>query len=340
MRSFALCFCCALLLALLAGCGGGISASTPPSLAGNTLPISSKSASSSSLLYVLSANTSGPSIEAFRPTDDGNIAPLLRLFGPNSGLVNPLGIAVGPTGEVYVAENGTESVDVYPPRPNGDEPPTVALNCGSGIFNGPYRLAIAENTMFVTNSGTSGPLSNSVVIFGLPPECSSANGTISGADTGLQQPRGITIDDNGLIYVVNPQDDGSVAVFAPGARNDVAPKFVISGPNTLLRNANGIAVDHKGNIYVVTDHDNILVFAPGSDGNATPCRRITGPHTGLSRPTGVAVGKAGFIYVANFAGNNVTVYGATANGDASPIQTIGGSNAEFNSVFDVAIYEP
>ena len=331
---------CALLSTLLEGCGGGTGTSIPPTIGFNTLPTASKNVGGSSLLYVLSADTSGPSIEAFHSTDNGNISPLLRLSGPHTGLVNPLGIAVGPTGEVYVAENGTESVNVYAPRPNGDTAPTFALNCGGSIFNGPYRLAIADNVMYVSNSASSGTLSNSILIFGLPAACGSLNGAITGSNTELQQPRGIAVNKEGTIFSVNPQDDGSITAFAPGVFNNVAPRSVISGPDTLLRNANGIAMDRHCNIYVVTDHDNILVFAPGSSGDAKPVRTITGPHTGLSRPTGVAVSKAGLIYVANFAGNNVTVYGAAANGDASPIQTIGGSNAAFNAVFDVALSEP
>jgi hypothetical protein len=83
-------------------------------------------------------------------------------------------------------------------------------------------------------------------------------------------------------------------------------------------------------VYVANmgDHS-ILGFAIDSRGQvaATPTRVIRGPSTGLHNPFDVVTDSAERIYVANLgdppgSGSNVTVYSATAGGDAQPIRVL------------------
>jgi hypothetical protein len=84
-------------------------------------------------------------------------------------------------------------------------------------------------------------------------------------------------------------------------------------------------------VYVANmgDHS-ILGFAMDQRGNvaATPTRVIRGPSTGLHNPFDVVTDSAERIYVGNLGdppgtGSSVTVYSATASGDAQPVRTLG-----------------
>jgi hypothetical protein len=94
----------------------------------------------------------------------------------------------------------------------------------------------------------------------------------------------------------------------------------------------------KAHIYVsdglrARPHARVLSFAADANGDVAPLARIKGPKTGILRPYGVAVDAMRNVYVVNFADGesgreSITVYAAGAHGDATPIQSISGSNTQ------------
>ncbi|HYK82116.1 MAG TPA: NHL repeat-containing protein [Gemmatimonadales bacterium] len=157
--------------------------------------------------------------------------------------------------------------------------------------------------------------------------------TITGSNTGLNDPHGIARDGTGNLYVAN-MATSTITVYAPGLSGNVAPIRTIAGNNTGLSAPQGIALDAAGNLYVSNlfggSLGNILVFAAGASGNVAPKATIAGTSTGLWFPTGIALDAAGRIYVANEDNNSgytesITVYAPGASGNATPTATIAGN---------------
>jgi len=134
-----------------------------------------------------------------------------------------------------------------------------------------------------------------------------------------------------------------VAAFASTANGNVPPIQYIKGTKTKLdfNYQGGIAVGSDYKIYVSNaDNDTITVYAAGATGNAKPIQTISGSNTGLSNNKHIALDSDGNIYVANYSGGstgNILVFAAGANGNVSPIQTIGGSNSDIDEPFGIAV---
>src|SRR5207237_553765 len=90
-----------------------------------------------------------------------------------------------------------------------------------------------------------------------------------------------------------------------------------SGGQGLGRPGGG-SPDTAGNVYVSNTYT-VTVYAPGASGNVAPIRTIESS----SEVGGIALDTPGNLYVASR--DVITVY-ATANGNATPIRTISGSN--------------
>jgi sugar lactone lactonase YvrE len=155
--------------------------------------------------------------------------------------------------------------------------------------------------------------------------------TISGPQTGLNNPFGVAVDSSGKIYVANFFDgtgSGSVTMYSPGSNGNARPVATIKGPNTELDNPSGIAIDAGGKIYVAnrggerTNESSITVYAPHSSGDVKPIARIAGPSTGLEDPC-IAVDPNGKIYAGN-TNDSVTVYSPGSDGNVRPLATIVG----------------
>lgn len=97
-------------------------------------------------------------------------------------------------------------------------------------------------------------------------------------------------------------------------------------------------------LYVTNTYptNSVTVYASGSTGNASPIRTITGSNTLLDDPIDIAVDNHGRTYVANYGNGStaigtVTVYAAGATGNATPVQTISGSNSKIQGPDGIAL---
>ena len=197
------------------------------------------------------------SLTWYPPGSNGNVAPQVVISGSNTGLNDPVGIAISTANNPFVlnASGGPDSagsITVYLYTNSGNATPTKTIQGTSSSnqtgFANPSGLALdGSNNIYVTNDG-------------------SASG---GSD--------------------------SITIYAAGSNGNVAPMSTISGPLTQLNLPSGIAVDSGGNIYVANDGgdeggiDAITIYPPGSNGNVSPLFNITGSLTGLVGPAGIAI---------------------------------------------------
>jgi hypothetical protein len=211
--------------------------------------------------------------------------------------------------------------------------------------------------IYVANAGN-----NSVTVYApvSPVVDQTLNGpplaTISGGNTGLNQPFNIAVDAGGKIYVTNDNGGaGNVTVYAPipvplssplSSPLSAAPLATLE-TNDSFGNVNGIpfvpdavAVDPSGKIYVTNYTNNsVAVYAANPSGAvSTPLTTIEGPDTGLIGPAGITIDPSGNIYVLNGtqsgATQSVTVYPPLSGPlnstlDLAPSATISGNNTVF-----------
>jgi DNA-binding beta-propeller fold protein YncE len=84
----------------------------------------------------------------------GDAAPLRTIQGRASQLDWPMGVAVDETNnEIIVANNGDNSVLIFPRTANGDAPPRRVIRGPATGIRGPMGVAIAKDEIWVANFG-------------------------------------------------------------------------------------------------------------------------------------------------------------------------------------------
>jgi hypothetical protein len=289
------------------------------------------------------ATLSSPPVTVYPFGSNGNIGPFGESISSVTGLSLPFGIAVDSNGNLYVANNNTNSVTVYrnPASASGNAAPTATIaGANTGLIN-PSGVALdANGNIYVANLGSLTLAPDTVTVF-----AAGSNGnvapiaTITGPATGLNYPTAIALDSSGKLYVANSgtQNGGAdtVTVYPAGSNGNAQPSATISGAGTGLVTPWGVALDSSGNIYVANDGssvgqlDSVTVYPAGSNGNVQPSATISGANTGLNSPGGIAVDLSGYIYVTNDGAltsnpDNITVYSPGSNGNISPFYTLNG----------------
>ena len=275
------------------------------------------------------------------------------IAGSNTSLLQPQGLVLDSTGNIYVADE-SNGVLIYPALGsstgalNEDPTATIAGSSTGLAFSGGIALDSSRN-IYVANcstledGGCTAGDGNSVMVY--PPLGGSSGklneaptATISGSNTGLNQPLGVALDSTNKIYVAI-QARSTLAIFpalgtSTGMLNE-APSATI-GSN--LSSPEGIALDSIGNIYVADNGtSSIKVYPPGSNATGAPTATIIGPATTLVYPQGLALDSSRNIYVSNVALNaldnapgSVLVFPAIGSStgilNEAPLATISGSN--------------
>jgi hypothetical protein len=213
---------------------------------------------------ILVASYHAFAILTFRGDANGDVAPVRKIFGPSTQMLNPSSVALDPVhGEIFVPQGNR--VLVYPRDADGDTAPIRILegpNTGFGTRNSDnQRIAIdpVRNLMIVsgngirifdrTASGNTKPLryinsagAKDVRLLTINP----ANGMIfgcvrAGGDVG-DDPMSERFGLNDYVGVWNVFDDG-----------DAPARLTIGGPNLLLKDARGITLDTKNKNVIVSD---------------------------------------------------------------------------------------
>ncbi len=208
---------------------------------------------------------------------------LATIYGFNTMLNAPHGIALDPAGNIYVANTGSNAITVFAAGANNNVSPIRTISGAGTGLNAPTGLAFdASGNLFVANNAGA-----SITEF-----APGANGntapvkTITGSG-GPSAPWGVALDGAGNLYV-NDRGTTSIYKFAPGSGLGATPLAVISG--TALSGTYGIAVTAGGTIFAAQGDNapgSIIEYAPGANGNATPAAVITG--SALTNPFDVSL---------------------------------------------------
>jgi hypothetical protein len=197
---------------------------------------------------VVVASVQNPiSVATFRRTDNGNVTPLRSLAGPNTGLQNPLCVAVDDVHDELLVTDGFSHINAFARTATGN---VASLRTISGVntgLNHPFGIALdpASDQILVANS-----TANSVLVY---PRNADGNvtptRTLVGGSTGLNGPFGIAVD-SGELFVTN---NGSVTVYPVGAAGNTTPTRTLAGALTGLNGTGGLTATHA-----------LLTISPGS----------------------------------------------------------------------------
>jgi len=150
-------------------------------------------------IYVVNpfpAANAPPEVNVFAANPSGtttNTAPVATIYGTNTGMDNPYGVALDASGQVYVANFGeyapaVSSITVYASNPSGtlNETPLATIAGTNTALVNPTTVAIdASGKIYVGNSGAS------ITVYAANPSGTlneTPIATISGTNTGLTSP--------------------------------------------------------------------------------------------------------------------------------------------------------
>ena len=241
-----------------------------------------------------------------------------------NGVDNPVSIAAGPAGSLYIGNKGesnTGSVTIYQA---GSTTPQTTIG---RIKGNPHALSVDRSgNAYVASQYAVGCCQLQSLLAAYPPNASKPQRYLRDVSPFANAP---VFDASGNLYVQNFDSfPGYVSVYAPGKRF----------PARFIRNGIGfpeqLAAQDDGTLFVLNRQfdgsPNILVYAPGSP-NVT--RTIA---TGLRQPLAIALDDAGNLYVANYGTarqpGSVAVYAAGSASVARSIQD--GTDRPVSLAFD------
>ena len=258
---------------------------------------------SSGKIYVANAQSGSETagkITVYPAGSKGNVTPSISIFGSNTGLGGPVGIAVDSHGKIYVANSLASggifggSVTVYSAGSNGDVSAIATISGDNTALDHPSGIALdSRGNIYVSNN--NGDLDN-IVVF---PAGSNGDVTpseiISGHNTGLNSVAGLALDSANRIYVADEAFHDIVVTHVDGRNADPPPLATIpvTIPVDVGTRPLGVALDSTGNIYVASSFgggfDSITMYPAGSNSSSKASVTIIGANTLLDLPTGIAI---------------------------------------------------
>ncbi len=270
----------------------------------------------------------------------------------------PLAVAVDSAGNVYVADQGNNSIAGVTPAGVvtvlAGQPGVLGSANGTGSvarFNAPSGTAVdSSGNVYVADTNNNAirkvtPAGVVTTLAGQPGSFGGADGT--GSAARFYSPFGVAVDSAGNIYVADTDNHtirkvtpaGVVTTIAglagsPGSANGTGSAARFIAPN-------GVAVDSAGNLYVADTFNHTirkmtlagaswvvttLAGAAGSSGSTDG----TNGEARFDEPNGIAVDSAGNLYVAEFA--NSTIRKLTPDGTNWVVTTIAGRAGSIGSV--------
>lgn len=250
---------------------------------------------------------------------DGNVLPHYTIVGPDTQLNGPTGVAIN------------------------DQSATDATQQEIAIANSNNNtIAVYHRSDFAAHADGD-----------LPPA-----GILGGANTLLNSPGGLYVDNTEKQLVVANGGNNSIAFYALDPNGllpvgNIAPDFLLTGSATQLSAPCGVQVDNSGNVYVANNRSDSVTeylrndFPAYTDNtqsppqvNLAPLRAIIGPNTEIAAPCGIALDTRQSpppIAVSSSTTNRILFFNPTDNGDAYPARAMRGSAAAIIDPLGLAI---
>jgi DNA-binding beta-propeller fold protein YncE len=264
----------------------------------------------------------------------------------SSGLLDPEGVAVDHSGNVYIADSGNQAIKEWTVANN-----TVATLVASGLvypsgvavdgernvyisdtFHSAIKEWVAASDTVATLVSSNLSLPFGVAVDGLGnvyiadtynnsvKKWVATNNTVTTiAASGLSLPFGVAVDAAGNVYIA---DTLNSAIEEWVAADDIVTPLVDRG----LAQPRRVAVDGGGNVYIADPPNNVVKEWMAASGAV-----IALASTGLNYPWAVTVDRAGNVYIADTGNNAIKelphafvdptakVEPATAGSDALPV---------------------
>ena len=236
-------------------------------------------------LYV--ANQGGSSVLVFDTISilNGDVSPTRIISGNATELIAPIDVALDAAKDLlYVADGTLIHVFAGASTISGNAPPVRDIQLSVAI--GGVFLSATNDQLYVTEPGI-----NAVTRLdgaSLQNGTSVASGILTGPDTGLFQPRGLTLTPLNQLIVSNSATPASITLYsnASTVTGDVFPAGDITGSDTLLQSPGQIALNanNSGELFIIDSlKAGVLIFTniANNNGNVPPARTISGPDTGI-----------------------------------------------------------
>jgi hypothetical protein len=230
------------------------------------------------------------------------------------GIRSPGGIALDPDGTLYVPNENSATITVYPP---GAKVPSLTLTGTSA----PESVALdASGNVYVANRGSNPGIS--VYAAGQTTPSQYITSPL------LRQPDQVAFDSAGTLYITD---------------NVTGVSFLTPGPSPTVTSlglsdygvANGIAIDPvTGNLLVGSSTEPPCLLSLFLPGQKTPARQITVNYGGLDFMSMGFVRKKEVVFVPNSQGNFVDAFKPSLKGD--PVLTVPTSSLAISVAFKPA----
>ncbi len=284
---------------------------------------------------------------------------------------DPSGVAVDSAGNLYVADQGNDTIRMITPVGTNwvvttiagtaetlgtddgtnalfDAPTAVAVDTNGNIYvadfnNDTIRMITPTNTPGGTNwtvSTMAGEADN--------PGLTDATGT----NAQFSGPEGVAVDAIGNVYVGDSANNIIRKITSAAVVSTIAGSGSVSqgrtdgtGSEAQFYNPEGAAVDNAGNVYVADTVNNVIrkitslavVSTIAGEAGVSGTNDGAGSEAEFSGPTGVAADGAGNVYVADF-GNN-TIRKITPAGLVSTLAGLAGTSGTNDGTNSFALFQ-
>jgi WD40 repeat protein len=255
----------------------------------------------------------------------------------SNGLVEPIGLAFGADGNLYVSGFSSSSVRRYDPAGMflgvfvADNPGSPGINESGGLFQATELLFGPDGALYVSSFGNHRILRYNSVTGSFMDVFAPNRGTLTDIQSGqLANPIGMAIGPNGTLYIssfntncIQNYDATTGDFIAPFVADDPTTLTIdesgsLFGPTTLLfgPDANG---DGSSDLYVSSFNTNSVKRFDGATGafindfvTDNPATFDVDESGGLNGPAGLIIGPAdGNFYVSSRLTNTVLLYDGT-----------------------------
>ncbi len=224
--------------------------------------------------------------------------PAVRFLGVpapvfTSGIQLPIGMAVDPSGNVYIAEYTGNAVYKETLQPDGT---FVRSTVAGGFPIGPVGLAIdsAGNVYVGLDGGSS---SSSLRKETLQPDGTYVESQIG---TGLQNVYGVAVDPSDNVYAVSNTATNVLMKFTPSG-SSYTSTVIFTPADGLLA---GVTLDNAGNLFVVKEYSNTLYkLTPSGSPATTSVYSSVTITTSAASGFDVAVDTSGDLFLADTSGS-------------------------------------